>query len=534
MWVNLAVAVAAFALSGPIARIAGSERTDLTPSKATGPTKSAEPLELMQTTAFVLLIVAFLNGLASLSCEVFYGSATCLFLSSKAYVFPTILCVFLLGMGLGGLVYSVLQRRIGLSISALAIIEMSLAVAVPATFIGGALIFALGPTEPLSVKGMALLTVFMPTALMGAAFPLLRSLYGRHVGNLGQRIGLLFALNTTGAVMGSLLPIFVLVPGIGIQRSLLLVSLLYGSMGLALLICERPKTNRLTATAAVVWGGALVIFLAAAPWNLCQRVFLAKDFGLAKNTDILYYREGRTGTATLVRDQVNNCKTLWLNGNSEVPLGYGDEICFKMLGNLGPMFQAEPDDVLMICFGGGVAAGTTALMPEVKSITIVDMESCMVQAAKLLTKENNGLLQSPKAHVVIDDGRNYVLNAPRKWPVIISDSTHPKSADSWVLYTQEFYRLVHDHLNTNGISVEWLPRHGLTTAEYKIIARTFLSVFPHTSLWVHPRHGCARLLCRLYPPSWGTYIQCHPRLWGISNQKLTQKRHSNTIVMHNC
>jgi len=76
VWVNLAVAVAAFALSGPIARIAGSERTDLTTSKATGPTKSAEPLELMQRTAFVLLIVAFLNGLASLSWEVLW-SATC-------------------------------------------------------------------------------------------------------------------------------------------------------------------------------------------------------------------------------------------------------------------------------------------------------------------------------------------------------------------------------------------------------------------------------------------------------------------------
>jgi spermidine synthase len=484
--VNLAVAVVAFALSGSIARAAGPEPAGATPPKTSGPATVPEPLELKQTTACVLLLVAFLNGVASLACEVLWVRYLS-FLSSKAYVFPTILCVYLLGMGLGGLVYSVLQRSIGLSTRALGIIEMTLAVSVPATFVGSALIFASGPPEPLSVKGMALLTVFVPTVLMGAAFPLLCSVYGRHVGNLGRRIGLLFALNTAGAVLGSLLPIFVLVPWIGIQRSLLLASLLYGGLGLALLICERPGSKRLTVTAAAVYAGALLIFLVAAPSNLCQRVFLAKDFELAKDTDILYYREGRTGTATLVRDRVNDCKTLWLNGNAEVPLGYGQEICFKMLGDLGPMLHPQPDDVLMICFGGGIASGTTALVPEVKSITIVDMESCMVQAAKLLAKENNGLLQNSKAHVVIDDGRNYVMTAPHKWPVIISDSTHPKSADSWVLYTQEFYKLVRDHLTTNGVFVEWLPRHGLSTAEYKIITRTFLSTFPHASLWI--THG---------------------------------------------
>jgi spermidine synthase len=481
--VSLAVAVAACVLSWPIARAVGLEPTGATPYELTDPAEEAEHPELKQMTASLLLIVAFLNGVASLMCEVLWVRYLS-FLSSKAYVFPTILCVFLLGMGLGGLVYSVLQRRAGLSTRALGIIEMSLAVSVPATFVGSALIFASGPPEPLSVKGMAFLTVFVPTALMGAAFPLLCSVYGRHVGNLGRRIGLLFALNTAGAVTGSLLPIFVLVPWIGIQWSLLLVSLLYGGMGLALLVSEMPKTKRLTTTAAAVYGVTLLIFIAAVPSNLCQWVFLAKDFSLSKNTDILYYHEGRTGTATLVRDQVNGNKTLWLNGNDEVPLGYCQEICFKMLGDLGPMLQAKPDDVLMICFGGGIAAGTTALMPEVKSITIVDMESCMVQAAALLGKENNDLLQSPKAHVVIDDGRNYIMTTPRKWPVIMSDSTHPKSADSWVLYTHEFYQLVRDHLTPDGVFVEWAPRHGLTMAEYKIIARTFLSVFPHTSLWV--------------------------------------------------
>ena len=71
--------------------------------------------------------------------------------------------------------------------------------------------------------------------------------------------------------------------------------------------------------------------------------------------------------------------------------------------------------------------------------------------------------------------------------MIVSDSTHPKSGDSWVLYTQEFYRLVREHLTDDGVFVEWVPTHELRTAEFKIIVRTFQSVFPHASLWI--THG---------------------------------------------
>ena len=34
-----------------------------------------------------------------------------------------------------------------------------------------------------------------------------------------------------------------------------------------------------------------------------------------------------------------------------------------------------------------------------------------------------------------------MLRTARAYDVIISDSTHPGTADSWVLYTEEFYRL---------------------------------------------------------------------------------------------
>jgi spermidine synthase len=480
------VALATFALSRPLARAANPAPTNASSHEPMCRQAGQEPTSPAWRSGMFLLSVAFLNGLAGLSCEVLWFRYL-IFLNGGAYVFPTILCVYLLGLGLGGLIYSFFARRIELSTKALGILEMLLAISVLVTFVTSALLFATGPPRPLELKGMAFITVFPPTVLMGMVFPLLCSVYGRQMQMLGQRIGLLFAVNTAGTVFGSLLPIFVLVPVLGIQMSLLLVSLLYGGMSLALLAFGGNGNRRLTLQMAVVYAVALLLFLTLVPSNLCQRVFLARDFNLARHTDILFYLEGRTGTSIVTRDRVNNCKTIYINGANEVPADYGDQICFKMLGDLGPMLHPNPDNVLMICFGGGIAAGAATRLPEVKSLTIVDLESSVVEAANLLVKENNLVLRNSKAHIVIDDGRNYLMGTQQRWPVIISDSTHPKFGDSWVLYTREFYQSVSNHLTEDGVFVEWVPMHELTTAEFKIIVRTFQSVFPHTSLWI--THG---------------------------------------------
>ncbi len=431
----------------------------------------------------LLLTIAFLNGFAAIVCEVLWVRYIS-FMVSSTYVFPIILCIYLLGAGLGSLIYGLLAKRFRRPELTLGVAELLMAILIPVMFITSVSVFV-RISPPIQIpQAIAVIAVFLPTVLMGFAFPLLCTVYGRGVQTLGSRTGLLFAVNTIGTVLGAILPIFVLIPFLGIQLSFLLVSVLYGVMGILLLVFTSLKNRFLILSVTGVYAVALFLFFIVVPSDLCKQVFLATDFALAKHTNILFYREGRTGTAVVTQNRINNCRTVYINGVSEVPLLYAHQLCFKMIGDLAPMLHPAPDDVLMICFGGGVAAGATSVLPDVKSLTIVDLEQSVVKAASLLSQENNNLLQNPKAHVVIDDGRNYIMTSQRKWPVIISDSTHPKSGDSWVLYTREFYQQVRDHLAADGVFVEWVPIHGLCLDEFKIIARTFQSVFPHTSLWV--------------------------------------------------
>ena len=135
---------------------------------------------------------------------------------------------------MGGLIYGLFAGRIRRPAIALGIVEAMLGLSIPALFITSAMVFAGGP-PPMKLETMALIIVTLPTVLMGIAFPLLCTVYGNKIATLGRQIGLLYAVNTTGTVSGAILPIFVLVPFLGIQKSLILISLIYGAMGIVIL-----------------------------------------------------------------------------------------------------------------------------------------------------------------------------------------------------------------------------------------------------------------------------------------------------------
>ena len=63
-----------------------------------------------------------------------------------------------------------------------------------------------------------------PAILMGAAFPLITQIYVSTRRRVGEGTGTLYAVNTAGAVVGSLGAGFVLIPAVGIQNSILLMA----------------------------------------------------------------------------------------------------------------------------------------------------------------------------------------------------------------------------------------------------------------------------------------------------------------------
>ncbi len=214
-----------------------------------------------------------------------------------------------------------------------------------------------------------------------------------------------------------------------------------------------------------------------------SRTLLEEAVG-SKHQDILFYEEGRTGTVSVTRNKINNEKQLFMNAVNEVTTRLVHDQSFKLLGHLGPLLHPDPKKGAMVCLGAGLSAGA-ALVHPLATLDVVELSSTIPKAAELWADENNRVLEDPRFHLHIADGRHFLLSTEKQFDVIMVDSTHPKAVDSWILYTKEFYGLLKKRLKEHGIAVQWLPLHGLSEREFKIIVRTFFEVFPETTLWVN-------------------------------------------------
>jgi hypothetical protein len=92
-------------------------------------------------------------------------------------------------------------------------------------------------------------------------------------------------------------------------------------------------------------------------------------------------------------------------------------------------------------------------------------------------------MDDPRVSVVIDDGRNYLASSPAAHDVIVGDLLVPWRPAEAPLYTQEHFVSVRRALSAEGLFCQWLPVYQLSPEQLAIILRTFLDVFPSTSLW---------------------------------------------------
>jgi spermidine synthase len=80
---------------------------------------------------------------------------------------------------------------------------------------------------------IAAFVLLVPTTLMGGTLPVLAKQVTRSSRTIGRWLGLLYGLNTLGAVFGSLVAAYVLILWLGVNRTLLLAALISALVGLA-------------------------------------------------------------------------------------------------------------------------------------------------------------------------------------------------------------------------------------------------------------------------------------------------------------
>jgi spermidine synthase len=426
------------------------------------------------------------SGFAALGYELVWARILSIHTLHAVYSFALMLTVYLAGLALGGaaetwwlrrrrgtlLQFGLLQLGIGL-LSTLALFIFYQLPSLPIEVVLGG--YSINQ-EILYELFLAFITIFPPTFLIGALFPLVSSLYTREqIGHIGLEIGAVSAINTLGAITGALVTGFILIPWLGLRNtsiSLSIINLAVGMVTFWLLNNIRPQTRWVPATAI---GLAVVAILLLPPG-------LYLGFRIGPSEHLIFYEEGVETTVAVFEVEEQNFKISFVNGRNEVPTDRVSMQAFRLLGHLAPLLNPEADNALVLSFGNGIATGTMDLH-FIPSIDAVDLSEEMIRAAELYTEENYNVLKSAHLKLHVEDGRNYLLQTNQVYDIITTDATHPSNASSWALFTREFYELIDKRLADDGVFVQWLPFHSLTETDYRAIIRTAQHIFPHTTLW---------------------------------------------------
>jgi spermidine synthase len=134
--------------------------------------------------------------------------------------------------------------------------------------------------------------------------------------------------------------------------------------------------------------------------------------------------------------------------------------------------------------GAGVTAGAFVVHPEVRQITIVEIEPLIPRASALyFREENHHVIDDRRTRIVFDDARHFVLTSTEKFDIVTSDPIHPWVKGIAPLYSTEYFELVKKRLNPGGFVTQWVPLYESNVETVRSEIATFFEAFPNGTIW---------------------------------------------------
>jgi spermidine synthase len=485
--VNLAVSLASFLLAR------------LSPHQASA---EASPLDGAGVSGYWPVYAAIaLSGASALGAEVVWTRLLGLMLGATVYTFSIILAIFLVGLGIGSAVASIVLRSIARPRLAMGWCQMALAATVAWTAwqlsdslpywpINPFLSTSLWYTFQLDI--VRVLWAVLPAALLwGASFPLALAAVAPRGGDPGRLVGRVYAANTAGAIVGALAFSMVLIPWIGTRYC---ESVLIGIGAVSALVVLGPPVwrARSAAGAVLLLGATASAALMAARVSDVPGELIAYGRRMTTSTgrsEILFTAEGMNSSIAISRWS-DGAIQFHVSGKVEASTEPYDMRLQRMLGHLPALIHGQPRTALIVGFGAGVTAGTFVLHPSIQRIVICEMEPLIPKTAKRYFHEQHyDVLDDRRTQVFYDDARHYILTTPEKFDIITSDPIHPFVKGSATLYSREYFEMVKSRLNPGGVVTQWVPLYESDMQTVKSEIATFFDVFPTGSIFANELNG---------------------------------------------
>jgi len=418
----------------------------------------------------------FLTGAAVLVLEVTAVRILTPFYGSSLYVFSSVLTVILAALALGywyggkraDKKHSIDELYLIIASSGVVVLFLLICAEVILPVFAPAFSIQLGPLL------FSILLFFTPGFLLGIVSPYIIKLQSlstpqEHIGSV---VGATFFWGTIGSILGSIATGFWLIPVLGVQGTILLVSIVLVAVGLVVpLFLDRPLSTR-----AFVLVLGIVVILA----------IIAYDIEKQQDEQYIYSRDGIYSSirindftyndkpARIMRRDTNNSSAIFLD-STELVFPYTH---FSLLYD-----ELVPDAENFLLLGGGAYTIPRALHtrnPEL-NIDVVEIEPVLYY----LSLKYFDLSKTSKITNHTEDGRVFLSRNEQKYDVIFADAFGTDIAVPFHLTTKEFYELVSERLADDGVLIMNFigkvrtPRPSL----FGSVTKTVTSVFPNTLIF---------------------------------------------------
>ncbi len=497
----------------------------LTGKKSKTPANTSSTLTIEETPghnkmAIAVLTLFAISGFCAMAYQVIWIRLLSLIIGPTTYTFTIVVSTFIAGLTIGTLLwgrigdrsqkplFGLMMTQFGAAISALLISQL----------LGNSQIFFSKLIQTFSdsftslmlIKASILfLFILIPTLFFGAALPLVGKIIITSTEKVGQKIGIAYALNTFGAVLGAFTGGFLLIPLLGKEASIRFLAifqlLAIGSLSLFLLKeAPAPRRKLLWYGIPLILGLTLIVFFPN--WNrkmlalgkyhrLAQFNFKvinwfdalvgnSAKYNLDKDEELVYFDDGIGGFTTVLKSQDpigNTYFSLYNSGKPDASNKPGDMNTQTLLAHFPMIFHPNAQKVMVLGLASGITAGEVSLYP-IRKLDIVDINQQTIAASEFFKPWNNEILSNPKAHLIIQDARAHLTLTREKYDVVISEPSNPWIAGMASLFTRDFFQTVKDKLDSNGIFIQWLHAYQIDWPAFSMVGRTFAEIFPNSLL----------------------------------------------------
>ena len=471
---------------------------DRSASSATPVATASAPAPFTKSATVAIALYSIAGGLA-LGYEVVWSQSVVQFMSTRSFAFSVMLATYLSGLAIGAALFARWADRVrnswgvfGLLIAGAGLVAL-LEITILGPWLPALQSFAENAAYSLTesrLTGMcarfaiaALSVVFVPTLLLGAAFPSALKLIVDS-GHVGRDVGKVVALNTLGGIAGTAVTGFLLVPRFGLVSTLGILAIAAAALGL--FAASRGASGWRGAR-----GGTLIMALVAVLASLLTpKDRFASLLAGGRGGSQIFYKEGQGGTVAVLEQAAGTkrFRRLYIQGVSNT----GDSmpsLRYMRLQSLLPLIihSGDPKSALVIGLGTGITSGALLAYPTLEHRVVAELLPEVKQAASNFQGNFNAPYDS-RLDIRLRDGRRELLSSEQTYDLITLEPPPPSAAGVANLYSSDFYQLARSRLRPHGIVAQWLPLPTQNDDDSQSLVRSFLDVYPNASLWTTEIH----------------------------------------------